>query len=96
MTMKWLNEKICEELDDACCYIKKANYFREKGDTRTGDVFRSMSDDELKHSEHLMNLAIAMSQKGESELPQDVVEYMMNCAIEKKHEVQYHMAVYRM
>lgn len=96
MTMKWLNEKICEEIEGAECYIKKALKYKDNEKPRHAEIFNSMTKQELEHAEHLMEMAKELYENNESEMSKDLWEYLMNKSKEEYEEVKYYMAVYKM
>ena len=96
MTMKWLNEKICEEIEGAECYIKKALKCKDNEKPRHAEIFNSMAKQELEHAEHLMEMAKELYENNESEMSKDLWEYLMNKSKEEYEEVKYYMAVYKM
>ena len=96
MTMKWINEMICEELDGAKCYIHKAIYFKEAKEVKLASMFYNMATQEMEHAQNFREMAKELFEKGESEYSKDVWEYMRDKAMKKKEKVQYYMAVYKM
>lgn len=96
MTMEWLNEMICEELDGSMCYIHKAIHFKEAKEIKYASMFYNMSVQEMEHSQNFMEMAKDLFDKGKSEYGKEVWEYMREKAMKKKEEVQYYMAVYKM
>lgn len=96
MTMKWLNEMVCEELEGAETYVKKAIHFKDLKDSRKMALFHEMAMDELKHANNFMELAKECYEKGESEMSKDLWEYLRDKAMEEQDEIKYYMAVLKM
>jgi hypothetical protein len=96
MTMRQLNDEICEELSGAEEYIHKAIHYKEKEDSTHMEMFYKMCLDELRHAENFMELAKEKCEKGKSDISQDLWEYMREKAMKKKEEIQYYIAVLKM
>lgn len=84
MTMKWLHEEICEELEGSEKYAKKALKMKEKGEKEMASLFLKMAEQEYDHAQTLLDMAHVMKAKGMSELHDEVWKYMEECAKERQ------------
>jgi len=89
MTMKWLNEEICEELEGAKTYIKKAAHCKQEGNTKNADVFYTMSTQELGHAENLMEMAKELVEENKSEMTKELWDYLRCKAEDEYHEAAF-------